>query len=111
MFLANFFVFLLNNLQLFVFLVDGPKLKVSPLIFCFFLLRHIASAKYPFITSKTCCQGLVEERFLILTGLFLDQALTQSGINLSFDQSPPPITFPALATAKDIFLLIFKYDS
>ena len=29
--------------------------------------------------------------------LFFDQDLIQSGINLFFDQSPPPITFPALA--------------
>jgi len=28
----------------------------------------------------------------------------QSGISLPFDQSPPPITFPALATAIEILL-------
>ena len=30
----------------------------------------------------------------------------QSGINLPSDQSPPPITFPALATEIKIFFLL-----
>ena len=41
---------------------------------------------------------------LINTFLFLDQLLTQSGINLCSDQSPPPITFPALPIAILILL-------
>ena len=47
----------------------------------------------------------------MFTGFFFDHALTQSGINLFFDQSPPPITFPALATEKKIFFLNLRYDS
>ena len=35
----------------------------------------------------------------------------QSGINLSLDQSPPPITFPALATPIFIFAFLLKKDS
>ena len=35
----------------------------------------------------------------------LDQALIQSGMILSTAQSPPPITFPALADAILIFVL------
>ena len=34
----------------------------------------------------------------------------QSGINLFLDQSPPPITFPALAVARRIFLFFVKKD-
>ena len=53
---------------------------------------------YP-LMGKTCCHGLVDSGFLKITGLFFDQALTQSGTILFSDQSPPPITFPALAIA------------
>ena len=44
--------------------------------------------------------------FLNETVLFLDQDLTQSGINLFSDQSPPPITFPALAIPMKIFFFL-----
>ena len=56
----------------------------------------------------SCCLG-----FLIFTFLFLLQSLTQSGINLSLAQSPPPITFPALADAKDHIFIKLKetYDN
>ena len=64
--------------------------------------------KYPEIGSKTCCQGLVAFGLLISTFSFLFQALMQSAIILSFAQSPPPITFPALPTAKITFDLSFK---
>ena len=40
---------------------------------------------------------LVEDKLRILIILFEFKPLIISGINLSFDQSPPPITFPALA--------------
>ena len=72
--------------------------------FTFFI--SICKIKYPLRASNTCCQGLVECGLLILTDLFLDQALTQSGINLFEDQSPPPITLPALATVKS-FLFFY----
>ena len=81
----------------------GPKLKDSP---CSLLkdFKFIANVKYPKITSKTCCHGLVDLGFLIFTVLFFDHDLIQSGINLSGDQSPPPITFPALPTQIKILL-------
>ena len=63
---------------------------------------------YPFKTSSTCCQGLVELGFLIKTFLFFDQFLIQSGISLFSDQSPPPITLPALAVAIRILLFFFE---
>ena len=40
--------------------------------------------------------------------LFKDQDFTQSGISLSYDQSPPPITLPALAIPNFIFLFLKK---
>ena len=57
------------------------------------------------MASKTCCQGLVEfgnriDNFFLFLIDFI-----QSGISLFSDQSPPPITFPALAT--DIFKFFF----
>ena len=54
--------------------------------------------------SITCCQGRVELICRMFTFRDRDQAATQSGISLSFDQSPPT-TFPALATP--IFTLFF----
>ena len=44
---------------------------------------------------------------LIITFLFNDHDLKQSGTTLSSDQSPPPITFPALV----IPILIFFKNS
>ena len=58
-----------------------------------------ANFKYPLSGSKTCCQGLVAFGFLIKTVLLSFKALIVSGIILSFAQSPPPITLPALAEA------------
>ena len=52
--------------------------------------------------SKTCCQGLVNVGFLISKVFLNFILLIMSGINLFSAQSPPPITFPALA------VLIFK---
>ena len=49
-----------------------------------------------------------DAKFLIVTDLFLDHALTQSGTSLPLDQSPPPITLPALAIANLIVFLSFK---
>ena len=57
---------------------------------------------------KHLCQGLVEFGLRIITVLFFAYDLIQSGINLSFDQSPPPITFPALATHIKILLFFLK---
>ena len=84
-------------------------MKDSPLIFLFFI-RLKAKITYPDITSKTCCQGLVEFGFLIFNILFCDHFVTQSGIILFGDQSPPPITFPALAIAIFTFLFLFRND-
>ena len=47
----------------------------------------------------------------MLTDLFLVHALIQSGINLLSDQSPPPTTFPALATTKEILVLLRPYHN
>jgi len=58
--------------------------------------------------TRSYAQGLVDLGFLIIAFLFFAQALMQSGINLSLDQSPPPITLPALATPKKTFFLFFK---
>ena len=64
------------------------------------------------MASKTCCQGLVDWGFLKITFFFLDHDFMQSGINLSLDQSPPPITFPALATLINTLVFFFgKNDS
>ena len=41
----------------------------------------------------------MDEGFLSSTELLFDQALIQSGTILFSAQSPPPITFPALAVA------------
>ena len=84
------------SLTLYLFLVFGPKLKISPFNFVSWY-PDAANLRYPDKTSKTCCHGRVELRFLIITFLFFDHALTQSGISLPSDQSAPPITFPALA--------------
>ena len=53
-------------------------------------------------------QGLVDCGFLIVTFLLIDQDFMQSGTNLSGDQSPPPITFPALLTPIRILFFVFK---
>ena len=57
----------------------------------------MASFKYPFKGSKTCCHGLVASGERKFTIFLLVQDLMQSGTNLFSDQSPPPITLPALA--------------
>ena len=41
---------------------------------------------------------------------FLITVFIQSGMILFFDQSPPPITFPALAVAIPIFFLLLKKE-
>ena len=48
----------------------------------------------------TCCHGLMAFGFRIAISRLLSNARMQSGIILSSAQSPPPITFPALAVAK-----------
>ena len=52
--------------------------------------------------------GLLKFGFLIIIVLFLLIDLTASGISLFSDQSPPPITFPALAVATAIFEFLKK---
>ena len=79
-----------------------PKFH-APEYFVGFLKSFSARTKYPFIGSKTCCQGLLNPGFLILINLFLSSELIVSGISLLGDQSPPPITLPALADATPIF--------
>ena len=66
----------------------------------------MARVMYPFRTSKTCCQGLVDLGFLNSTVLPTDHCLMQSGITLLLAQSPPPITFPARAIPIFIFFLL-----
>ena len=87
------------------------KLKLSPFNFGFFFISF-ANFKYPKTASNTCCQGLVALGLLINIFFFDIQHLIQSGINLFLDQSPPPITFPALAvqTVSALFLF-FMYVS
>ena len=63
---------------------------------------------HKFKGSNTCCQGLVDFGFRINILLFFKIDFIQSGINLSFDQSPPPITLPALATHIKILLFFFE---
>src|SRR5690349_2669345 len=55
--------------------------------------------RYPLIQSRTCCHGRTAFGFLIDAFLFSAAALTRSGIKRSLLQSPPPMTFPALAVA------------
>ena len=47
-------------------------------------------------------QGLIDFGFLNIIGFLFSIAFIQSGIILSFDQSPPPITFPALKQITDL---------
>ena len=78
-----------------------------------FLLSSKESSRYPERASNTCCQGLVEFGFLISGILFLSHIFIQSGIRRFFDQSPPPITLPALAVQilSDLFFLsILKFS-
>ena len=77
------------------YLAFGPKLKASPCKLLFFDSLY-DNNKYPLRGSKTCCHGLVAFGFLNLIVLFSCQAFIKSGTILSFAQSPPPITFPAL---------------
>ena len=72
------------------------------------MLKLNPSFRYPKSGSRTCCHGLIEAGLLIMVFLFLLHALIISGINLSFDQSPPPITLPARAVQNNNFLLSFK---
>ena len=58
-----------------------------------------------------------KRRFFVFFGMLLSSiflplliATIKSGINLSIPQSPPPITFPALAVAKDIEFLSCKKE-
>ena len=74
-------------------------------LFLNFFFNLTANIIYPRITSSTCCHGLVDSGFLILTFSFFDQDLIQSVIILFGDQSPPPITFPALAVQIKTLLL------
>ena len=77
--------------------------KFKGLEYCFF-----AKIKYPFKGSKTCCHGLLKFGFLS-TIVFLELIdLIQSGINLLSDQSPPPITLPALPVDIPGRLNLFK---
>ena len=83
------------------------KLKECPLMLLSFD-NFNARAKYPERASKTCCQGLVELGFLIFGTLFFNHIFIQSGINRFLDQSPPPITFPALAVQSLILKFLFS---
>ena len=76
--------------------IYGPKLYEVEYLELFEKILS-ANLKYPDNGSITCCQGLVEDGFLIIIFLPSYSALTISGTILFFAQSPPPITFPALA--------------
>ena len=84
-----------------------PKFHASEYFFgslnCLF-----AKIKYPLKGSRTCCQGLLNFGFLKYIDLPLNNDLIPSGINLFADQSPPPITLPALALDTPHFLLSLK---
>ena len=73
---------------------SGPKFQGPE----YFALFHIflARVRIPDIGSRTCCHGLTESGFLILTVSPLTIPLTRSGMILCGAQSPPPITFPDL---------------
>jgi hypothetical protein len=81
----------------------GPKFQdpLYSLLLYIFLLK----TKYPFNKSKICCQGRVAFGLLNINFLFKITDLIKSGIILSFDQSPPPITFPALAETTPVLIL------
>ena len=72
-----------------------PKFQAAEYFFGF---RYCLNAKiiYPLKGSRTCCHGLLKLGFLIIIFFFVNKDLITSGISLFFDQSPPPITFPAL---------------
>jgi CDP-glucose 4,6-dehydratase len=63
--------------------------------------------KYPLNGSRACCQGLVALGLRISTLLLSLQDFIQSTTILSFAQSPPPITLPALPIASVIFDSLF----
>ena len=73
-----------------------PKFH-APTYFFGFSNCFFAKNKYPFNGSKTNCQGLLKLGFLISIFLFFIKDLITSGIRRFVDQSPPPITLPALA--------------
>mgnify|MGYP003345580650 CR=1 FL=1 len=81
------------------FFLEKVGLYLNLLILFEFFFNLIAKVMYPFKTSRTFCHGRVELGFLINTFSFFDQAFIQSGTIRSSDQSPPPITLPALADA------------
>ena len=64
--------------------------------------RYVNESKFYYDFQREA-ELIQELGFLKNTFFPLDQDLMQSGINLSNDQSPPPITFPALAIPKVIF--------
>ena len=64
---------------------------------------------YPLSGSRTCCQGLVDLGFLMISCLLPSIDLIISGIRRLFDQSPPPITFPALQIPTLIFFKFLIY--
>ena len=68
----------------------------------------LARIKYPFKGSRTCCQGLLKFGLRITIVFFLIIDLMQSGIKRFSDQSPPPITLPALAVETAQNFLFFK---
>ena len=88
-------------------MLEGPKLKDWPESFEL-KVNCSAKDKYPLRGSKTCWKGLVDSGDFIITDIFWDQAFTQSGTILSFAQSPPPMTLPALAEA---ILILFNEES
>ena len=102
---------LINNLTKFLTLVNElrlvPKFQ-APENFFGFLNWSLAKNKYPFNGSNTCCHGLLKFGFLKIIVFFFRIDLIQSGISLLFDQSPPPITFPALPVEIPTFLYLKK---
>ena len=85
--------------------VGGPKLKDSP---CksLRLCKTCANRIYPLRGSNTCCHGRVAEGFRMVTPLFIAHRFTQSGTMRFSPQSPPPITFPALADDLDATIIV-----
>ena len=71
-----------------------PKFQAAEYFFGF---RYCLNAKIIYPQGlKNVLPWSVEIRFLIIIFFFVNKDLITSGISLFFDQSPPPITFPAL---------------
>ena len=93
-----FFTISTNSLTVILEDNNGPKFQGFAYSFLSWN-NNCPNNKYPERGSKTCCHGLTLLGFLSDNFLFFDIAIAMSLKILSFVQSPPPKTFPALADA------------